>query len=195
MKKDRFLLGILIGIGILVLLAVVRVLTYSPAEMTYGEETTPQGVVHNYLVAVYRQEYERAYSYLADKAKKPTLDGFRRSFLMGMVDPKQAMVQVGKAEIVDETQARVEVNIIYVSSDPIRRELQQRPIRLPGTSGWGMEDRVHAVSFLGWELVRGAPGFAWRLIRPRSAKAKGEPSGTGLLIRGARVLFKFRRFS
>ncbi|MEJ5241837.1 MAG: hypothetical protein WHS87_11625 [Anaerolineales bacterium] len=118
MKKDRFLLGILIGIGILVLLAVVRVLTYSPAEMTYGEETTPQGVVHNYLVAVYRQEYERAYSYLADKAKKPTLDGFRRSFLMGMVDPKQAMVQVGKAEIVDETQARVEVNIIYVSSDP-----------------------------------------------------------------------------
>lgn len=118
MKRDRFLLGILIGISVLIVLAVVRVLTYSPTEMTYGEETTPQGIVHNYLVAIYRHEYERAYSYLADKEKKPSLEAFRRSFLMGMVDPKNAMAQVGKVEIVDETQARVEINIIYASSDP-----------------------------------------------------------------------------
>ncbi|MFN3741139.1 MAG: hypothetical protein ACK4VW_00520 [Anaerolineales bacterium] len=119
MNRDRFLIGILIGIGILAALTVVRVLTYSPAEMTYGEDATPQGVVHNYIVAIYRGEYEKAYSYLADKEQKPSLDAFRRSFLMGIMDnTKNMMAQVGRAEIVDGKEARVEVSIIYASSDP-----------------------------------------------------------------------------
>lgn len=118
MKQDRFLLGILIGIGILAVLAIVRVLTYSPTQMNYGEESTPQGVVHNYLTAVYRGEYERAYTYLADNEQKPSLDTFRRSFMTGMIDPRNTMARVGKEEIIGGKTARVEVHILYPSSDP-----------------------------------------------------------------------------
>ncbi len=120
MKNDRFLMTILIGIALLIVIAIIRVLTYSPPEMTYKEENTPEGVVHNYLVAVYRGDYEKAYSYLADKEKKPSLETFRRSLVLGIVNPQNAMAQVGKVTFLSDNEARVEVNLIYNTSDPFR---------------------------------------------------------------------------
>jgi|YNPBryantNP2012_1023418.scaffolds.fasta_scaffold09010_3 hypothetical protein len=118
MKNDRFLLAILLGIGLLSIVAVIRVLTYAPPAMTYGEESTPEGVVHNYLVAIYRGDYERAYSYLADKEKKPSLETFRRAFVLGLINPKEAMAQVGKVTPINDKEARVEINILYSGADP-----------------------------------------------------------------------------
>ena len=37
----------------------------------YGSEDTPEGVVHNYVLAVINQDYQKAYGYLADLKNKP----------------------------------------------------------------------------------------------------------------------------
>lgn len=62
-KTDKFLIGIVAGVLLLVIVAFVVVLTRS--EPTYQSDDTPSGVAHNYLLAFQRKEYDRAYRYLA----------------------------------------------------------------------------------------------------------------------------------
>jgi hypothetical protein len=64
---DKVLLGIVIGIILLIVIALV--VTLMQPEPTYQAEDTPEGVVHNYLLALQQEEYERAYSYLSSTIK------------------------------------------------------------------------------------------------------------------------------
>jgi hypothetical protein len=68
-STDKFLVGIVVGIVVLVIVAFVVTLTRP--EPTYQPEDTPEGVVHNYLLALQKEDYERARGYLS-----PTLDGY-----------------------------------------------------------------------------------------------------------------------
>lgn len=63
-RVDRFLLGIVGSVVVLVVVAVVLV-WQTPAVPEYQPEDTPEGIALNYLIALQREEYERAYSYLA----------------------------------------------------------------------------------------------------------------------------------
>ena len=110
MKQDRFLTGILIGIGLLVIIALTVFFTRKDSQ-TYIAEDTPEGVVHNYVVAILDKDYEKAYGYLADLDHKPTLDEFRQSFLNGSVNPNNGAVDVGQSEISND-EASVEVAMI-----------------------------------------------------------------------------------
>ena len=116
MKQDRFLLGIVIGIGVL---AVVALGLFFMRQNTqeYVTTNTPEGVAHNYVLALTNREYEKAYSYLADLEHKPTYSEFRQSFFNHMVSPEGVGVDVGKAEI-NGNEATVEINLMYSSSDP-----------------------------------------------------------------------------
>lgn len=62
-NTDKILIGIVIGIVLLVMVAFVITLT-KPAEV-YQPEDTPEGVVHNYLLALKIEDYERAHGYLS----------------------------------------------------------------------------------------------------------------------------------
>ncbi|MFC1879232.1 hypothetical protein ACFLZW_04905 [Chloroflexota bacterium] len=62
-KNDKFLVGIVIGILVLVLVTVVYVMMQSAPE--YMSEDTAAGVAHNYLLALQFEDYERALSYIA----------------------------------------------------------------------------------------------------------------------------------
>jgi len=67
---DKFLFAIAVGVVILVAaLLISAVLYFKP--FLYQADDTPEGVVHNYLLALQRQDYERAYSYLS-----PSLAGY-----------------------------------------------------------------------------------------------------------------------
>ena len=79
MKQDRFLTGILVGIGLLVVVALVVFFTRKNSQ-TYVPDDTPEGVVHNYVLAVLDKDYEKAYGYLAELKYKPTYEEFRRAF-------------------------------------------------------------------------------------------------------------------
>lgn len=79
MKDDKFLIGIVVGIVLLVIVALVTVLLRIPQNEEYMADDTPAGVVHNYFLAVQRKDFEKAHSYLSDDLKnKPDLDEFIR---------------------------------------------------------------------------------------------------------------------
>lgn len=116
MKQDRFLTGILIGIGVLILAALV-VFFIRKDSQTYVQDDVPEGVVHNYVVAILNKDYEKAYGYLADLENKPTFDEFQNSFLTGILNPGNSAVDVGDSQV-NGGNATVEVAMIYNPSDP-----------------------------------------------------------------------------
>lgn len=116
MKQDRFLTGILVGIGILVVVALAVFFTRKDSQ-TYVADDTPEGVVHNYVLAVLNKDYEKAYGYLAELKYKPTYEEFRRAFLNGEVNPQNQAVDIGSSDIAGDT-ATVELQLITNSSDP-----------------------------------------------------------------------------
>lgn len=62
-KTDRFLIGIVSGIAILVLIALTVALRRP--EETYRTDDTPAAVVHNYLLALRREDMVRAHACLS----------------------------------------------------------------------------------------------------------------------------------
>ena len=136
MKQDRFLTGILIGIGVLVVVALAVFFTRKDTQ-TYISEDKPEGVVHNYVLAVINRDYERAYGYLADLEYKPTYEEFRRPFLNGYVRPDDTAVDVGESEISGD-EASVEVAQIYNSGDPFSTGYRdtQRAILVKQKGSW-----------------------------------------------------------
>ncbi len=67
---DKFLIAIVAGVvllvGVVLALALLR-----PNQPSYQPDDTPEGVAHNYLLALQLEDYERAYGYLS-----PTLPGY-----------------------------------------------------------------------------------------------------------------------
>ncbi|MCX6079501.1 MAG: hypothetical protein NTW32_08220 [Chloroflexi bacterium] len=116
MKQDRFLIGILIGIVILVVAALTVFFTRKD-NLIYVTEETPEGVVQNYVVALHKRDFDRAYTYLADLPNKPTSEQFHTSFINHSVDPTNAGVEIGKADVSAQT-ASVSLGLIYSPSDP-----------------------------------------------------------------------------
>lgn len=146
MKQDKFLTGILIGIGVLVLLALGLFFTRKD-KAEYIAETTPEGVVHNYVLAVLDKNYEKAYGYLADLENKPTYEEFRQSFFNGMVNAENTGMDVGRAEI-NGDEATVTVTIFYSNSDPF-------------SSGYQNEDRALLVRQNGDWKISSMPYNYW----------------------------------
>ena len=136
MKQDRFLTGILIGIGLLVVVALAVFFTRKDTQ-TYVSDETPEGVVHNYVVAVLNKEYEKAYGYLADLENKPTYDEFHNSFLTGMINPDSSGVDVGQSDITGDD-ATVEVTLVYNPTDPFSTGYRdtQRAILVLQNDAW-----------------------------------------------------------
>ncbi|HEY5728892.1 MAG TPA: hypothetical protein VIS72_02505 [Anaerolineales bacterium] len=140
MKQDRFLTGILIGVGVLVVVALAVFFTRTDTQ-TYVSEDAPEGVVHNYVLAILNKDYEKAYGYLADLEYKPTYEEFRRPFLNGYVRPEDTAVDVGKSEI-SRDEASVEVSQIYNSSDPFSTGYRdtQRAILVRQNGTWKLSN-------------------------------------------------------
>jgi len=116
MKQDRFLIGILVGIGVLVVVALTLFFTRRD-QQEYVADDSPEGVVHNYALAVFRDDYERAYSYLAEAENKPTYNEFRQAFFNRFVNPDNAGLEIGETEVAGD-EAFVTVFLIYNPSDP-----------------------------------------------------------------------------
>ena len=68
-STDKFLVGIVVGIILLVIAAFV--VTLARPDPTYRAGDAPADVAHNYLLALQNKDLERAYAYLS-----PTLDGY-----------------------------------------------------------------------------------------------------------------------
>ena len=107
MKNDRFLIVILVVIALLILTSLS--LFFSRQDnAVYLPEDTPSGIVHNYILAIEKGEYERAYGYLAEKEFMPSYAEFEENFLFY---ENNTGYQIGETAITGDT-ARVEVTIM-----------------------------------------------------------------------------------
>jgi hypothetical protein len=136
MKQDKFLTGILIGIGALILLA-LGLFFLRQDKRDYVAETSPDGVVHNYVLAVLNKDYQKAYGYLADLEHKPTYEEFRQSFFNGMINPNDTGVDVGSVEI-NKDEAVVNLSVYYSNTDPFssRYASQDRALLVEQNGMW-----------------------------------------------------------
>jgi hypothetical protein len=136
MKQDKFLTGILIGIGVLILLA-LGLFFMRQDKRDYVAETSPDGVVHNYVLAVLNKDYQKAYGYLADIKNKPTYEKFRQSFFNGGVNSADVGVDVGAVEI-NKDEAVVTLSVYYSNTDPFssRYASQERALLVKQNGVW-----------------------------------------------------------
>ena len=127
MKNDRFLIGIVIGVILLVVIATILVLIRSQGE-EYTADDDPAGVVHNYFLAIQRKEFEKAYDYLADDLEaKPDLDKFIRTVDQNTRYEAESSLQIGETNIAGD-RARVEVSITtYHGGGPFERSSYSTP--------------------------------------------------------------------
>lgn len=70
---DRFLIGVVAGVVLLVGVTIAVVLLRS-GEVSYQPDDTAEGAAHNYLLALQWEDHERAYGYLS-----PSLPGYPAS--------------------------------------------------------------------------------------------------------------------
>ena len=123
MKSDRFLLALLIGIAALVLAALSLFFTRQ-SRQAYGPQDTPQGVVRNYVLALEKRDYERAYSLLSEGEGKPDFERFRRDFLARRVDPSNAALLIqGDWQSGDQT--GVDLVLIFAGGGPFGDSYRQ----------------------------------------------------------------------
>ena len=161
MKQDRFLLGILIFIGLLVVFSLGLFFIRQNAQ-TYGPGDTPAGVVRNYSLAVQNMDFERAYGYLADKPAKPGYDAFRLAFLNRQLDTTSAAVQIGATRTLGEDESLVEVTIVFSSNEPFSRP-------------WSSSQNAALVKQGGiWKLtLMPNPYWGWDWYTPTPSPIKG----------------------
>ncbi len=116
MKQDRFLTGILVGIGVLIVAALVVFFTRQN-QPSYSGQNSPDGVVHDYVLAILNKDYQKAYSYLADLDNKPTFAQFRQAFAVGKMNPGDSGIKIGTVSTTGED-ATVVVSMVYAAGDP-----------------------------------------------------------------------------
>lgn len=143
MKNDKFLIGIVIGIVILVVVAIGVVLTRSQAE-AYVADDTPAGVVQNYFLAVQRQDHDKAYSYLSDEIKaKPDLNDFILT-VENYGNQPEASLKIDDTTV-EDNRAQVRVAITTYSGGDLFDQ-----------GSYTMQDTVH---------LRAAPTGEWKILQ------------------------------
>jgi len=128
MKQDRFLIVILGVIGLLVVVALVLFFARQEPQ-TYMAEDVPEGVVHNYILALQKEDFKRAYGYLQEAEWKPAYTVFQQMAISPGMDIAQSGVQIGVANRVGD-EATVELTIIHNSSAPFDRGWDENTLAL-----------------------------------------------------------------
>ena len=137
MKQDKFLLVVLLAITGLVLLSLV-IFFIRRGSQEYSPESSPLGVVRNYVLALQKGDYPRAYAYLAEQQGKPDFEHFQSDFLTLKREILNVSVQLGSMEQTGE-QALVFLSIIHPGNGPfgdVWREDTNALLSRDGTGSW-----------------------------------------------------------
>lgn len=102
-SQDRFFVGILAGVALLVVVAFAIALTRSEPE--YRTDDSPAAVASNYLLALQKGDYERAYALLS-----PSLPGYPAT-VEDFVDDMALNLSGNRNQIANTVFSTGEVNI------------------------------------------------------------------------------------
>ncbi len=162
MKQDRFLVGILIFIGVLIVTALALFFIRRDNQV-YAPETTPDNIVRNYALALQKQDFQRAYTYLADNPAKPTYDAFRRAFLTNQLNVSSNALQVGSAQYIGSGEANVNLTILYESFGPFSQGSSSTDI-----ANLVQQGGVWKISYMPYPFW----SFDWQVPQPTLEPAK-----------------------
>jgi len=149
MKKDRFLFAILGFIGLIVIVALVLFFLRQDADK-YGSDDTPEGVVRNYVIALYENDFERAYGYLQETDTKPDYFEFQKTFLGGRLEISNVSVKISKVEIFGD-EAIVQLIVTHGGTDPFQgtRNNNESALLTLQEGGWKITEMPHP--YWGWD--------------------------------------------
>ncbi len=114
MKQDKFLWGIIAGIVIVAILAIVFYFVRRADAALLPPTDTPEGVVSAYVQAVQEQDWERAYPFLADAPNRPDLSRFRRAGIEELSSQRNAGLEITGSRVTGD-QAEVDVVVVNVN--------------------------------------------------------------------------------
>ena len=104
LRTDRFLVGIVAVMLLLVAAAFAVTLTRPPP--SYRPGTEPADVAYNYVLALQRRDYARAYSYLSPTLAgyPPTADAFAADVQRNrwIFQPAAGTLQIDRTEMLDQ---------------------------------------------------------------------------------------------
>jgi hypothetical protein len=159
MRQDRFLIGILAGIGILVVLALALFFARR-GTLDYGPEDTPEGVTRNFVVAIKKGDYDRAYAYLANFENKPDSFAFRQTYQqLQAAEVASTGVEVG-ATTMEAERAFVQLSMLRGGGglfNDVYRDQQQVELLLDG-GAWKIKSMPYPFWNYSWtETVKPEP--------------------------------------
>lgn len=163
MKQDRFLLAILIAIGALVIVA-LGLFFVRKGSQNYGPEDIPEGVVRNYVLALHKQDYARAYGYLKDGDGKPDIARFRQVFMTREMNISDVAVQIGDATLTG-SEAIVDLTLLHASNGPFSDTYREtsRAIVVQNEAGqWKISDMPYPY----WEADWYGPNLKRSTVTP-----------------------------
>ncbi|MDZ7844058.1 MAG: hypothetical protein U5K99_04545 [Anaerolineales bacterium] len=116
MRPDRFLQGIVLFIFILVIAALGSYFVFQGGQK-YLPETKPENVARNYILALQKKDFDRAYGYLLQNEETPSFASFQESLLR-----QRSSISDSALQIIDiihqEGQAVLELVIIHGGGEP-----------------------------------------------------------------------------
>jgi hypothetical protein len=159
LAKDRFLWAIMGAIALLAALAVLLFLQRRGAQ-DYTSEDTPQGIVFNYVLALEKKDFQRAYSYLAEGEGKPSYERFRQDLLSFQ---SAASLQISQAQVYEQ-EAFVELLVIRGGGGPfsdVYREPANALLVRDASGNWKISNMPYP--YWGWDwynpqLIKPVPG-------------------------------------
>lgn len=150
MKHDRFLIAILVIIALIAALAVGAFFLRQSGQ-EYATDETADGALTNYILALQKADYQRAYTYLADGEGKPEYARFRQAYLNREMDVATVAVQIGQVQL-NDGEAFIPVTILHeqrgLFSGSGFREMQTA-VLVRGPSGWKISS--FSYPFWGWD--------------------------------------------
>lgn len=157
MKSDRWLIALLTGTLVLALLA-VGLFLLRRATLDYLSEDAPANVLYNYVLAIDRKDYDRAYRYLADQPNKPSLSDFR-AHILSVTD--WAALQTMEV-ILEDDRALVTLSIYHYS-------------RVPLDEGWTEKATAELVKQNGEWKIRNMPYPFFNYLWVQSPEVESNP--------------------
>ena len=134
MTQDRFLMAIL-GVIAALVLAALGLFFVRQGQQAYLNQDAPSGVVHDYILALQKGDYQRAYSYLYSANDKPDLFIFKQAFADNQLDTSTSAAQIGDEQVTGD-QAAVNVILTQNQSDPFGQPYQNtQPAQLVRQNG------------------------------------------------------------